>query len=202
MDPAFGAIIGAVIGALAVLAGGWLARKADRDRAETTWLRDRLLEAYSQGIYYSLKLSVSAVSASADANRDVRQHYAELRRFLLLLRAYTKDQPTKARLKSCSDGIEKNWNQTYILSGAADKAAQLIEELLSKDERVSGLQSPRQRSETAKLPAAPVAGTTSEPPGSSPAPHSDAPIVAAIVDDGREGAGLEVSVLPKPSSAE
>jgi len=143
MDPhVTGALVGATIAGAVALIGGWLGRRHEVQRAETDWFREKLLEAYSNCIYYLVKLSLSASEKptgekeKADNRKDVRQHFSESQRYLILLRAYHSVPSTVAQLKAANKGLADNWNDFDKLGEVAEREVELIKELLEHDPRV------------------------------------------------------------------
>ena len=55
------AILGAVIAGLFAFVVGWLAHRRERKRNDIQWHQEKLLEAYSNCIYYLVKLSISSL---------------------------------------------------------------------------------------------------------------------------------------------
>jgi hypothetical protein len=151
-----GAILGGVIGSLAAVAGSllthWLERgrardertqrdaewRREQDRRDDEWFRERVANAYSDSVYYLVKLSVSARKASASDDKDVRQHFSEAQRHLILLRSYRADEDGIAKLVDCSVRLAEAVDKTIPMSKAAEAAVEVVKQLLKTDSRVSG----------------------------------------------------------------
>jgi hypothetical protein len=143
MDPRVeGAILGALIAGLVALTTGWLSRRHESQRSDNEWFREKLLEAYSNCIYYLVKLSISASERPAGdkekaANRkDIRQHFSESQRYLILLRAYHSDSQSVEALKATSHHLAEHWADAEKLPDVADTAVEVVKGLLEKDSRV------------------------------------------------------------------
>jgi hypothetical protein len=140
MDPhVTGAMIGlagaVLVGALALLSG-WLSRQHELSRSKTEWFRDKLLEAYSGALYYLMKLGISAMTKSAKDDGEVRQHYSEAQRYLLLLRAFSTRTADFERLSTCVKDLVAHWDKPCLLAERADAASDVVQLLLEADDRV------------------------------------------------------------------
>src|SRR6266545_4247924 len=139
---ATGALVGATVAGGVALLSDWLSRKHEKERAEVAWFREKLLEAYSGCIYYLVKLSLSASEKpttdkeKTENRKDVRQHFSESQRYLILLRAYHSSPSAIDSLKAASKSLADNWNAFDTLGGVADKEVEMIKELLEHDARV------------------------------------------------------------------
>jgi hypothetical protein len=140
MDPhVTGAMIGlagaVLAGALAVL-GNWLNRQHELRRSKSEWFRDKLLEAYSGALYYLMKLGISSMTKSAKDSRQVRQHYSEAQRYLLLLRAFSTRIADFEQLSNCVKDLVAHWDKPCLLAERADAASDIVQALLEADNRV------------------------------------------------------------------
>ena len=130
------ALIGALIAGVFAFIVGWTAHRRDTRRRDVEWSREKLLECYSNCVYYLVKLSISSSKKSTD-DKDVRQHFSEVQRYLILLSAYHHSDPaTVARLNQCNAELCFAADNTAKLSHAADDALEMVKSLMEKDRRV------------------------------------------------------------------
>jgi hypothetical protein len=137
-----GAIIGATVAGLFAISSTAIShwreerkRREDFKRRDTEWLRDKILDAYSNSIYYLIKLSVSAVNKSTE-DKEVRQHFTESQRHLLLLKAYPTNRLQYEIIDFCNAGLANSWDKPGQLANFAEVATQLVKMLLERDDRI------------------------------------------------------------------
>jgi len=143
------AILGAIIAGTFAFVVGWLTHRREKRRSDIQWFREKLLESYSNCIYYLVKLSISSSKKSTD-DKDVRQHFSESQRYLILLRAYHSDNEHTSQLKECSRKLADTWNETDKLSDAADYAIEIVKSLLENDGRVQAAKEKKKKSKDTK----------------------------------------------------
>lgn len=148
LDPRIeAAFIGAIIAGVFAFVVGWLTHRRDVRRRDLEWSREKLLESYSNCIYYLVKLGISSMSKSTE-DKDVRQHFSEAQRYLNLLRAYHSPSDVAVeKLRTCNQNLAANWNKTKELSEVADNAVEDVKRIMENDEhfnlsRVSSKSSP------------------------------------------------------------
>ena len=140
MDAGLAALAGAVVGGLfTTLANEVTYRREATRRAgeavqkEKEWLRDQLLKAYSDGIYYLTKLSRSSRAQAAD-NKDMRQHFSESLRYLYLLRAYHEKTGQADQVQALIDDLSTDG---INLPESAKNACFAVQGLLKADLRLN-----------------------------------------------------------------
>lgn len=134
------ALAGAIIAGVFAFVVGWLAHRREVRRRDMEWSREKLLECYSNCIYYLIKLSISSSKKSTE-DKDVRQHFSEAQRYLVLLRAYHhSSDESVADLKKCSAGLADASDTTFQLSEAAEHAIEVVKSLMETDRRVRVLE--------------------------------------------------------------
>lgn len=116
-------------------------REQHRQRSEE-WFREKLAVSYSDCIYYLVKLTLSSMKHLPSDDKDVRQHFAESQRYLVLLRIYqteesSSDEESPAeKLKNCNFALEQASDDCKKLSEAADAAANTVKEIMERDMRI------------------------------------------------------------------
>jgi hypothetical protein len=139
LDPRIqAALIGAVIAGIFAFGGGWLAHYRDAKRRDFEWSREKLLECYSNSIYYLVKLSITAQSQhNAKEFEDLRQHFSETQRNLNLLMAYRfAGNLGNETLNNCTKNLAGAWGNNNEISSAADNTIAIVKTLFERDERV------------------------------------------------------------------
>lgn len=129
---AVGTILGAVIAGMASLLVLWVTQDLTARNERRTWEREKLFNAYSDCIYYLVKLSMSAMAEKRD-DKEVRQHLSESQRYLNILSLYNRDDKTLIKSR---DEIENNWRKTIELANAAERALNEVKRLFGADRRL------------------------------------------------------------------
>lgn len=136
------AIAGAAVAGFFALVVGVIAyrreekrRKEDQIRRDIEWFREKLLEAYSGCLYYLIQLGISSVKKST-GDPEVRQHFAEAQRYLVLLGAYSTEAEQAERMRECGNQLAACWNKTVDLAKQADAVCEVVATLLEQDQRI------------------------------------------------------------------
>jgi hypothetical protein len=130
------ALIGALLAGVFAFVVGWTAHRRETRRRDVEWSREKLLECYSNCVYYLIKLSISSSKKSTD-DKDVRQHFSEAQRYLILLSVYHhSDSATVAKLNDCNATLCTAADKTAELAEAADGAVEVVKSLMEQDRRV------------------------------------------------------------------
>lgn len=146
MTELYAALAGAIAAGIFALAGvavGYLLeeRRAIRQQVarDAEWTREKLYGAYSDCIYYLVKLAVSSTDRST-ADKEVRQHYSEAIRYLNLLTGFHFGTPDAVRqLESAAVSLANTSDSTAgNLSEVADETVAKVKSIFRGDTRIQG----------------------------------------------------------------
>ncbi len=108
---------------------------ATNQRSDKEWRRQELHDAYSGAFYYLVKLALSSLHATT-RDKDVRQHFSEAQRYLILLDAHHEVHATKEKLRARREALADNSDQTAELSCAAEQALEEVKIIFGEDTRL------------------------------------------------------------------
>lgn len=104
-------------------------RRADAQKRDSEWRREKCNEAYSHAIYYLFKLQISAATTDI-ADKDVRQHLSEAQRYLSLLQAYHPLADARKKLSHASEQLREGIRKPEGISKSAEAARNIVEHSL------------------------------------------------------------------------
>lgn len=137
MSDGLATLLAALVGAVAAIAGGWLAHawqlrrtKAEWRNQNEQWIRQQRFEAYKQALYYAFKLEMSSGVASGP-DKDVRQHVSESQRWIALLEALEPIPANRSALRDMNARLQRAARGSHMdLPSAAAEVHKRLDDML------------------------------------------------------------------------
>jgi hypothetical protein len=128
-----GSAVGSLVTAL-FTSLGW--RQSERQR-RIEWSREKVLEEYSNGIYYLTKLTITA-GLQRPNDADLRQHYSEAVRWLGLLAAHRAPGAADVlqQFRAATISMPVDAAALPAIRAASDTAASALQAAIASDVRV------------------------------------------------------------------